>query len=88
MNTEETVAIPIPQTILYATRMTTDELRRELAVYLFQQEKLSFGKAREMAAMTIWDFQYLLGQRGIAVHYDIPEYEADKRTLQELRMHT
>jgi predicted HTH domain antitoxin len=81
--TTTTIAITIPQTVLYATRMTTDELRRELALSLFQQEKLSFGKARELAAMTVWDFHYLLGQRGIALHYDIPEYEADVSTLQE-----
>jgi predicted HTH domain antitoxin len=76
-----TVAITIPQTILYASRMTTDELRRELALSLFQQEKLSFGKACELADMTIWDFLSLLKQRGIALHYDIPEFEADMNTL-------
>jgi predicted HTH domain antitoxin len=81
---DTTVSITIPQTVLYASRMTPEELRRELAIYLFQQNKLSFGKAREMAAMTIWDFQYLLSQRGVSVHYDVPEYEADMQTLQEL----
>ncbi len=82
--TTPTVAITIPQTILYASRMTTDELRRELAISLFQQEKLSFGKARELADMTVWDFLSLLGQRGIALHYDIPEFEADMSTLREV----
>ena len=43
--------------------MTPEELKRELAVYLFQQGKLSFGKAREMADMSAWDFQFMLGSR-------------------------
>jgi predicted HTH domain antitoxin len=56
----------------------------ELAVYLFQQGKLSFGKAREMAEMTAWAFQQLLGTRGIPVHYEVEDYEQDLVTLREL----
>ena len=64
--------------------MTPQELKQELAVHLFQLGKLSFGKAREMAGMTAWSFQQLLGARGIPVHYDVQEYEQDLITLQEL----
>ncbi|MDP3030210.1 MAG: UPF0175 family protein [Deltaproteobacteria bacterium] len=78
------MSIEIPREIVHATRMTPEELRRELAIYLFQQLKLSFGKAREMAGMTVWAFQQLLGSRGIPVHYDIEEYEEDLSTLKEL----
>jgi predicted HTH domain antitoxin len=53
-------------------------------VHLFQQGRLSFGKAREMAGMTVWAFQQLLGARGIPVHYDTEEYEQDLMTLKEL----
>ena len=79
-----TIAIEIPREVIHATRMTPQELRRELAVYLFQQGKLSFGKAREMAGMTAWAFQQLLGSRGIPVHYDLEDYEEDLVTLKEL----
>ena len=61
--------------------MTPAELKRELAVYLFQQGKLSFGKAREMADMSAWDFQFVLGSRNIPVHYDVEDYEEDRATL-------
>ena len=64
--------------------MTPQELRQELAIHLFQQGKLSFGKAREMADMTAWAFQQLLGARGIAIHYDVQDYEQDLATLREL----
>lgn len=77
-------SIEIPKDILHATRMTPAELRLELAVTLFQQGKLSFGKAREMADMDAWAFQQLLGSRGISPHYDIPEYEEDLATLNKL----
>ncbi len=76
-----TVAIEIPREVLHVTHMTPVELKRELAIALFQQNKLSFGKARELAEMTVWDFQQLLGTRGINLHYDIEEYEQDLATL-------
>jgi len=79
-----TIAIEIPREVIHATRMTPEELRRELAVYLFQQGRLSFGKAREMADMTAWAFQQLLGSRGIPVHYDLEDYQEDLATLKEL----
>jgi len=78
------IAIEIPREIIHATRMTPEELRRELAIYLFQQGKLSFGKAREMAGLTVWTFQQLLGSRGISVHYDLEDYETDRSILQEM----
>jgi predicted HTH domain antitoxin len=80
----ETVSIEIPREVLHVARMTPEELRQELAVHLFQQGKLSFGKAREVAGTTAWAFQQLLGGRGIPVHYDVEDYEQDLKTLKEL----
>ena len=77
-------SIEIPQDVLHATRMTPAELRTELAVTLFQQGRLSFGKARELAQMDPWTFQQLLGSRKISPHYGLPEYREDLRTLSEL----
>lgn len=79
-----TVSFEIPREILQASRLTAEELRRELALHLFEQDKLSFGKARELAEMSVWDFQQLLGSRGISVHYDVESYENDRETLSEL----
>ena len=78
------ISVQVPREIIHATRMSVDELKRELALTLFQQGKLSFGKARELAGMTVWDFQLLLGSRKIPVHYDVQDYEDDVTTLREL----
>ncbi len=78
------VSIQVPREILHAARMTSEELRCELALHLFQQGKLSFGKAREMAGMSVGAFQQLLGSRGIPVHYDLQEYAEDRAALKEL----
>ena len=73
--------IEIPAEILRAARMTEAELRLELAIALYQQCKLSFGKARELAGLDVWTFQQLLASREIAPHYDIAGYEADLEAL-------
>lgn len=79
-----TISVQVPRDILHAARLTVDELKQELALALFQQGRLSFGKAREMAGMSVWDFQLLLGARKIPVHYDLSDYEDDLATLREL----
>ncbi|MBU1148149.1 MAG: UPF0175 family protein [Candidatus Omnitrophica bacterium] len=79
-----TVSIEIPREVIHAARLKPEELKRELAVLLFQQERLSFGKAREMAGMTVWAFQHLLASRDIPVHYNLEDYEEDLSTLKEL----
>jgi len=77
----EYISIEIHREIFHAARMTPEEMRRELAISLYQQDRLSFGKAREMAGMDFWTFQQLLGSRQIPVHYDKQEYEQDLKTL-------
>ncbi|MGB4952629.1 MAG: UPF0175 family protein [Rhizobiaceae bacterium] len=77
-------SIEIPAEVVHATRMTLEEMKLELALMLFQQGKLSFGKAREMAGLTVWEFQLLLGQRKILVHYDVQDYVADRPAIDVL----
>jgi predicted HTH domain antitoxin len=79
-----TVTIEIPRQIIHATRMTPEELKCELAISLFQRGKLSFGKAREMAGMTVWAFRQMLGGRAVPVHYDTEDYEEDLATIESL----
>ncbi len=78
-----TIALELPREVVHATRLTPSELRRELALHLYAQGKLSFGKAREMSGMTIWAFQQLLGNRGLCAHYDVEDYEEDLTTLNQ-----
>ncbi len=79
-----TVTLELPSDVLLATRLTKSEIKVELAIHLFDQGKLSLGKARELADMDIWQFMQLLGARGITAHYDVEEYEDDLDTLKRL----
>ncbi len=84
MEPKAVVALEIPREVAHATRMTPAELQAELAIHLFEQRKLSFGKARELAGLTIWEFHQLLGSRGIPIHYDVEDYGEDRETLKRL----
>ncbi|HXF63911.1 MAG TPA: UPF0175 family protein [Caldilineaceae bacterium] len=79
-----TITIEIPDDILDSARLTAPEIKRELAVYLYAQGRLSVGKARELAEMSLWDFRRLLAERKIPVHFDEDDLAQDVQTLREL----
>jgi predicted HTH domain antitoxin len=82
--TPKTSVITVPFDIRSATKMSEQELRTELAVHLYQRRKLSLGKAKELAGLTVWQFMQLLASRGIAINYDVEEFEEDLATLGRL----
>ncbi|MBR8834068.1 MAG: UPF0175 family protein [Stigonema ocellatum SAG 48.90 = DSM 106950] len=73
--------LSIPDSVLEAIRLqelrVEQELLTELAIALYTQELLSFGKARELARMEKYEFAKLLGERGIDRHYGAAELEDD-----------
>lgn len=78
------MSLIISDEILAATGMSEVELKQEIAILLFQKEKLTLGKASQLAGMSQLQFQHLLASRQIPVHYDVAELEEDLKTLQEL----
>ena len=73
--------LSIPDSVLSAIRLPEPRLEQallqELAIALYSQELLSFGKARELAQMGKHEFGQLLGQRGVLRHYTSEELEDD-----------
>ncbi|MGA9995514.1 MAG: UPF0175 family protein [Pyrinomonadaceae bacterium] len=78
------MSVVIPDDILSATGMTEPELMQEIAVLLFQKEKLSIGQASRLAGMSRLQFQHLLASRQIPLHYGVSELETDLETLREM----
>ena len=76
--------LEVSQDILDSARLTPSELKVEMAVHLYVEGRLSIGKARELADMTLWEFRQLLASRRIAPHYDETELDEDVATLREL----
>lgn len=77
------MSILISDDILQSARLTEEEFKQEIAVLLFQKEKLTLAQASRFAGMTRLQFQHLLASRKIPVHYDVAEFEEDMKTLKE-----
>jgi predicted HTH domain antitoxin len=75
------VHLDIPESVATSLRLPLPEieprLRTELAVALYAQGILSFGKASELAGSTRYEFGNLASQRGIARHYTDVELGQD-----------
>ncbi len=78
------MSIIIPDEILTTTRMTEAEMRQEIAVMLFQKEKLTLAQASRFALMNRIAFQHLLASRQISVHYDVEDFQEDIKNLREM----
>jgi predicted HTH domain antitoxin len=82
MNTVQ--LIEVPQDVLDSARLSIDELKVEIAVYLYAQGRLSIGKARELANLSLWEFRQLLALRRIPPHYDEVDLQEDVEILRTL----
>lgn len=75
------VELHIPDSVVQAMRLPEEgisqELLVELAIALYRQGILSFGKARELADIGKYEFGQLLGKRGVLRHYGQEEFEDD-----------
>jgi predicted HTH domain antitoxin len=78
------MSLLIPDEILRASRLSERDLKVEIAIMLFEREKLTLGQACRFAAMDRLEFQHLLASRRIPIHYDVADFEHDLETLAEL----
>ena len=78
------VSLTISDALLQAAHMSEAELRQEIAVMLFQRDKLTMAQASQFAHMNRFQFQHMLASRQIPVPYDVAEFAEDIHTLQRL----
>ncbi|SFC59428.1 Uncharacterised protein family (UPF0175) [Halobiforma haloterrestris] len=73
--------IDVPADVYDSVNVPEDEredvLRRELAISLYREGMLSFGKARELAELSRREFHQLLGERNVERHYTDEELAED-----------
>jgi len=59
----------------------TEDIRRILALFLYQHRRLSLGKACELGNMSYWEFAELNARLGISAHYREEDWAADLERL-------
>ncbi len=69
--------VTLPDELLQSTKLTEAELKTELALALFQRERLTLGQAALLAGLPQLDFQRLLASRQIPLHYGLEAMEQD-----------
>jgi predicted HTH domain antitoxin len=75
------MTLTLSDDLVQATRLSEEQILRELAVTLFQGDHLTLAQAAQLARMDRLSFQHHLASRGIPFHYGEAGYAEDLRTL-------
>ena len=67
-----------------ASGLSEAEMRRELAILLYREDRLSLGQASRLAQLPQARFLEVLSERRVPVHYGVTELERDVATLRRL----
>jgi predicted HTH domain antitoxin len=78
---QEKMPVTISDEVLKAAHITEPELKQELALALFQQERLTLAQASRLAGLGQLAFQSLMAERRIPVHYGVAEFREDLQAL-------
>lgn len=71
----------ISKSILEKVKISGAELLIEMAVHLYDTERLSMGQAKKLANLGQLAFQQELSKRNIHIKYDIIDLEDDLATI-------
>ena len=77
------MSLVISDDIIRASGMSEAEFMTEIAIMLFEQEKVSIGKASRITSMNQIEFQRVLASRNICIHYDVADFQQDLKHLRE-----
>ncbi len=75
--------IEIPNDAIKRSNLSEQELRLELALFLFQKNIFTLESASKFAGIDSYRFQKLLGANKIPIHYSLDDFKDDLRTLNE-----
>ena len=73
--------IEIPDTVLEYP-LDRNKMLLEIAIYLFEKDKLTLGKAAELVGIPKMQMQNEIGGRGINMHYDEEMLENDLKAIE------
>ena len=76
------MAMVISDELVRASGLSEAELFQELVLMLYAREKLTLGKASRLLNMTQLQFQALLAQHDLYVHYDVEDLQTDIANLE------
>lgn len=75
----------IEDSLLTQIQFSETELKLELSIFLYQQNKLTLSKASKLANIDRFEFQKNLLKRRIPINYSINDFEEDLKTIDFLK---
>jgi len=75
----------IKNEVLEKAEITADELLIEIAVHLYDTDRLSMGQARNLCDLNMLSFQKELSKRNVYIKYDIQDLKTDLENLDYIR---
>ena len=78
------MSVVISDQLLEKANLTESELRLEIALIFFERKGLTLGKASEFAGLHQYEFQKILADRKIPLHYDYEDLMEDLESLKTL----
>ncbi len=60
------------------------DVRRMLALFLYEHKRISLGKACEIGDMSQWEFADVNRRLGIPIHYSTVDFAEDMERLRDL----
>ncbi len=76
--------IEIPDNILNKSNLTENALKMEFALFLFNKNIMTLSQACNFANMDSLEFQKLLGDRKISIHYGEQDLKDDLETIKRV----
>lgn len=76
--------VVIAGSILEEMEVSPSEFLIDLAVYLYDKERLTIGQAKKLAGLTQIDFQNEMAKRDVYFKYDLEDLEKDLKNLSSL----
>jgi predicted HTH domain antitoxin len=75
--------VEIPDALLAGSNLTEQELKLQLALFLYSKNILTLEAGSHFAGLDAHAFQKKIGENKIPVHYTQKDFEDDLRTLNE-----
>lgn len=75
------MTITIPDELVEQAHLSSNELRADLAAYLYVRGRLTIGQARQLAGLDLISFQHELVKRNIYIQFGVDDFEKDLKNL-------
>lgn len=77
------ITLNLPDSLSQTDTFSQSDWLREIAIALFQQERISLSRASQIAGIERMEFQKVLADRGVCVHYDVEDFGQDVQHLRD-----